>query len=134
MTEEYVWNLLADVTLVVHATYVLFVVAGQLLILTGWAFDWRCTRHLLFRLIHLICIGFVMLEAWLDVTCPLTALENSFRIKSGLITYERSFLSHWIERLIFYNAPEWVFTMIYTVFAGLVVLTWLVYPPKRNTE
>jgi len=134
MTEEYAWNLLADVTLVVHATYVLFVVAGQLLILTGWTCGWLWTRHRLFRLIHLISIGFVMLEAWLGVTCPLTALENSFRIKSGLLTYERSFFSYWIERLIFYTAPEWVFTMIYTVFSGFVVLTWLFYPPNRTSE
>jgi len=134
MTEEYAWNLLADVTLVVHAAYVFFVVAGQLLIVAGWARGWHWTRDLLFRVLHLISIGFVMLEAWLGVTCPLTALENSFRIKSGLLTYERSFLSHWIERLIFYTAPEWVFTLIYTVFAGVVLLTWLVYPPKRTTE
>lgn len=133
MPEQDAWLWLADVTLAMHAVYVLFVIGGQILILVGWVCCWRWTRDLLFRVIHLISIGFVMLEAWLGVTCPLTVLENIFRMKSGSTMYERSFLSYWLERLIFYSAPEWVFTAIYTGFACLVILTWLVYPPKRKT-
>lgn len=130
--DQHAWIWLADLTLAVHAAYVLFVIGGQLLILVGWICGWRWTRCLLFRLIHLIAIGFVMLEAWLGVTCPLTVLENILRMKSGSTMYERSFLSHWLERLIFYTAPEWVFTVIYTGFASLVVVTWLLYPPLRK--
>lgn len=130
--DQHVWIWLADLTLAMHAAYVLFVIGGQLLILVGWVGGWRWTRYPLFRLIHLIAIGFVMLEAWLGVTCPLTVLENILRMKSGSTMYERSFLSHWLERLIFYTAPEWVFTVIYTAFACLVVVTWLLYPPLRK--
>jgi len=131
--DQHAWAWLADVTLTVHAAYVLFVVVGQMLILVGWISGWRWTRYLLFRLLHLISIGFVMLEAWLGVTCPLTILENILRMKSGSTMYERSFLSHWLERLIFYTAPEWIFTVIYTGFACLVAVTWLLYPPTRKS-
>jgi hypothetical protein len=37
-----------------------------------------------------------------------------------------------VRELIFYTAPGWVFTLIYTVFAGLVALTWFAYPPRRK--
>jgi hypothetical protein len=37
-----------------------------------------------------------------------------------------------VRELVFYTAPGWVFTLIYTVFAGLVALTWFVYPPRRK--
>jgi len=130
--EQHTWVWLADITLAVHAVYVLFVIGGQTLILVGWVCGWRWTRYLLFRLIHLISIGFVLLEAWLGVTCPLTVLENILRMKTGATVYERSFISHWLERLIFYTAPEWIFTAIYTVFACLVVVTWWLYPPMRK--
>lgn len=133
LSEQHVWVWLADVTLAIHAAYVLFVLGGQVLILIGWLCGWRWTRYLWFRLIHLCSIAFVMLEAWLGATCPLTLGENFLRMKSGSTMYERSFLSHWLERLIFYTAPEWIFTVIYTGFAGLVVVTWLLYPPvKKN--
>lgn len=132
MTETGFWTALADLALVVHAAYVLFVVGGQILIVAGWALGWWWTRHLVFRLLHLAAIGFVTLEAWFGVACPLTVFENALRARAGVAAYERSFVSHWLERLIFYAAPDWIFTVIYTVFAALVVLTWLAYPPRRK--
>ena len=43
----------ADLTLVAHASFVAFVVAGQVLILIGWMRGWRWTRNPAFRLLHL---------------------------------------------------------------------------------
>jgi polyferredoxin len=73
-----------------------------------------------------------VLEAWLGMICPLTALENILRTASGAVTYENGFIRYWLHHLIFYTAPSWAFTLIYTVFAGFVALTWLVYPPRRK--
>ena len=123
-------TVLADLTLAVHAIYILFVVGGQLLILAGWARGWSWTRHRLFRQLHLVAIGFVVLEAWFGLACPLTTLENTLR--SSNMAHENGFVRHWLQRLIFYIAPEWMFTLAYTVFAGVVVLTWLAYPPRRK--
>lgn len=131
-TEPSVWLALSDIVLVVHAAYVLFVVGGQLLIVAGWIRGWMWTQRFAFRLLHLLAIGFVMLEAWIGAVCPLTVLENALRTRSGVPAYERSFISHWLERLIFFSAPEWVFTLVYTSFAVIVVLTWLAYPPRRQ--
>jgi len=134
MADHGIWLALADLTLVLHATYVLFVVGGQLLILLGWVLNWMWTRRFLFRLLHLVAIGFVMLEAWFGVTCPLTLLESKMRERAGSAVYHSSFIRYWLDRLIFYVAPEWIFTLIYTVFALLVILTWVFYPPRRNVR
>lgn len=123
---------LADLVLALHVAFILFVVGGQILIVAGWALGWAWPRHWLFRLLHLLAIGFVMLEAWVGVICPLTTLENILRSAAGVATYENGFIRYWVRELIFYTAPGWIFTLIYTVFAGLVALSWLVYPPRRK--
>lgn len=124
---------LADLVLAVHVAFILFVVGGQVLIIAGWILGWTWPRHWLFRLLHLLAIGFVMLQAWLGVICPLTTLENFLRAPVvGGVTYESGFIRYWVRELVFYTAPGWVFTLIYTVFAGFVVVTWFVYPPRRK--
>jgi polyferredoxin len=123
---------LADLVLAVHVAFILFVVGGQILILAGWVLGWEWPRRRRFRLLHLLAIGFVMLQAWVGAICPLTTLENFFRDAAGVATYENGFIRHWVRELVFYAAPAWVFTLVYTVFAGFVALTWFVYPPRRK--
>jgi hypothetical protein len=35
---------------------------------------------------------------------------------------------------MFYNLPEWIFTMIYLGFAGIVIITYWLVPPRRKTR
>lgn len=127
---HYQW--LADAVLVVHAAYVLFVVGGLLLIVIGNLLGWRFVNRWWFRLLHLACIGIVVVEAWLGVTCPLTTLEVWLRVQAGQQGYGGGFIEHWLGRLIFFEAPAWVFTVVYTAFAGLVVAAWWRWPPRRG--
>jgi len=39
--------------------------------------------------------------------------------------YEESFIAHWMNALIYYEAPVWVFTVCYTVFGAAVIATWI---------
>lgn len=128
------YGLLADATIALHAAFVLFVVGGQILILIGWVRRWSWTHHPIFRWTHLGAIGFVVLEAWFGVPCPLTVLENEFRLRGGIETYQMSFIGYWLSRLLYYDAPAWVFTISYTVFSLLVVLTFILYPPRRAQQ
>ena len=122
--------LLADLVVSIHALFVLFVVAGQVLILTGWIISWRWTRNSFFRVAHLAAIGFVVAESWFGMVCPLTTLEYELRNSAGQTTHEMSFIGYWLDSLLFYTAPEWVFTLVYTLFALLVVTTLVFYPPN----
>jgi len=122
----------ADLILLVHAAFVAFVVFGQVLIVLGVPGKWRWVRNFRFRLAHLLAIGFVVLEAWWGVDCPLTVWEHELRVRAGGDGYAGSFVEHWVQRIIFFEAPGWVFVLVYTVFAGAVVLTWFLAPPRRR--
>ncbi|MDP1708926.1 MAG: DUF2784 domain-containing protein [Gammaproteobacteria bacterium] len=126
----YAW--LADGVLVLHASYVLFVVGGQALIVAGWIRQWSWTRNGWLRWLHLGAIGFVVAEAWLGVRCPLTLLENDLRELAGGAGYDMSFIGHWLGRLLFYGAPAWAFTVLYSLFGLLVLVTLVLYPPRRT--
>jgi polyferredoxin len=82
-----------------------------------------------FRMLHLMAIGVVAAQAWLGQVCPLTTLESWLRVQSGAPAYEKGFIEHWVQWLIFHDAPSWVFTAIYNGFAMLVIATWLAWPP-----
>lgn len=122
----------ADLTLVAHAAFIVFVVAGQGLILAGWTLGWRWTRNRTFRLVHVGAIALVVLESWFGVMCPLTWLEFRLRAAAGSPLAADSFVGYWLQRLIFYDAPSWAFTAIYTSFAAVVVATLVFYPPERR--
>ena len=122
----------ADLTLVAHASFVAFVVVGQVLILVGWMRGWRWTRNPAFRLVHLGAIALVVLESWFGVICPLTWLEFRLRAAAGSPVAADGFLAYWLQRLIFYDAPSWVFTLVHTVFGAVVAATLVLYPPRRR--
>ncbi len=124
------YNTLADLILLVHMALVMFVLLGQGAILIGWARNWDWTRGVALRLAHLASIFFVMLETWFGVACPLTVLENHWRRLAGQTGYPASFIGSWLDRLLFYNAPDWLFTTVYTLFALAVLATFILYPPR----
>ena len=122
----------ADVTLVAHAAFIVFVVVGQVVILAGWMRGWRWPGNMAFRLVHAGAIGLVVLESWFGVVCPLTWLEFRLREAAGAQVAADSFVGYWLQRLIFYDAPSWVFTLSYTSFAAVVAASLVFYPPKRR--
>ena len=122
----------ADLTLVAHGGFIVFVVAGQVLILVGWMREWRWPRNLSFRLLHAGAMALVVLESWFGVMCPLTWLEFRLREAAGAPVAADSFVGYWLQRLIFYDAPSWAFTLIYTSFAAVVAATLVFYPPRRR--
>jgi hypothetical protein len=123
-------NLLADILLVLHASFVAFVVAGLVLVIVGKVYSWAWVRNRWFRIVHLCCIGIVVVQSWFGIICPLTTLEMALRAKGGGAAYEGTFISHWLGELLYYEAPAWVFVLVYTVFGILVVFTWFRVPPR----
>ena len=118
------YSLLADAILVIHFAFVVFVVAGFVLILLGLFAHWSWIYNRIFRITHLVAIGVVVLQAWLGQLCPLTLWENELRRLAGQSGYAETFVEHWLHEVLFYQAEPWVFTTIYTGFGVLVVLVW----------
>jgi len=115
---------LADAILISHALIVLFNVASLPLIWLGHFFRWRFIRNCCFRAVHLLLIGYIAVQAMVGQICPLTDWEDKLRLKAGTeAQYAGSFVAHWVRRLLFYDADEWVFTTTYTLFFVLVLAT-----------
>lgn len=126
------YQLLADAVLLLHFGVVLFVIGGLVLVVVGNLRGWRWVNSLWFRLAHLLAIGVVVAQAWLGEVCPLTTLESWLRVKAGAPSYSKSFIEHWVQHLLFYEAPSWVFTLAYTVFGLLVLASWWYFPPRHK--
>lgn len=125
----YQW--LADAVLVLHFGVVLFVVGGLACILAGNLRAWRWVNGGWFRAAHLAAIGFVVVQAWLGQTCPLTTLESWLRRQAGGTGYTQSFVEHWVQRVMYHDAPAWVFGLAYTAFGLVVAWAWWRFPPRR---
>ena len=122
---------LADVVLVMHFAVVLFVAVGLPAIPLGVKLGWLWVQGRLFRLTHLGAIAVITLQAWLGQHCPLTILETWFRVQAGEQSlYQVSFVQYWLETIMYYQAPLWVFAIVYTLFGLLVVSAWWRFPSK----
>jgi hypothetical protein len=124
-------RLLADTVLVLHLAIVVFVVGGLVLVVLGNLQGWRWVNSYWFRIAHLAAIAIVVGESWLGITCPLTTLENWLRAQAGAETYSQGFIEYWFQRVLFHQAPSWVFTAAYTTFGLLVAAAWWRFPPGR---
>ena len=121
-------GVLADLILVFHFLIVLFIVGGLILVWIGAPAGWSWVRNRWFRYLHLAAIAFVAAEALAGIACPLTLWEDALRGGAR----PESFVGRWVRTLLFYNAPEWVFTAIYAAWAGATLLTLRLVPPRRK--
>ena len=132
MSAESLYQLAADAILVAHVLFVAFVVLGLVAIYIGYWRSWAWVRNYWFRLLHLVGIGFVVLETWVGIICPLTTWEMLLREKAGAATYSGSFIQHWLQTILYYEAPHWVFLASYTLFSLLVLASWFIVRPERR--
>ena len=130
MDSQFLALLAADALLYIHVLFVCFVVVGLLLILLGKPLRWSWVRNPWFRTAHLAAIAIVVAQAWLGIVCPLTTWEMYFRDRAGDAVYAGTFVSHWLEALLYYQAPAWVFTAAYTVFGLAVLVSWIWIRPR----
>ena len=120
--------MIADAILVVHFGIVLFIVGGLIAVWIGALFRWQWVRNPWLRYAHLGAIVFVAAEALLGIACPLTVWEDLAR---GGVRAE-SFVGRWVRRVIFYEAPEWIFTAAYVAWTLATLATLRLVPPTRK--
>ena len=130
MSSESLYLLAADAMLLGHVLYVAFVVLGFVAVLLGGVLGWGWVRNPWFRYLHLLAIGVVVVQSWFGIICPLTTWEMALRSLAGDTVYAGSFIAHWLGKLLYYNAPEWVFVLVYSAFGLLVVSSWYFVRPR----
>lgn len=131
MDANQLYLIAADSILFAHALFVGFVVIGLVLIYAGKLMHWSWIRNRWFRILHLVAIAGIVLQSWLGLACPLTLWEMGLRGRAGDAVYAGSFVAHWVESLLYYQAPEWLFVLVYTLFGTLVAASWYWVPPKK---
>lgn len=130
-----IYSLIADIIVIFHFFYVIFVVFGEFFILIGGIFKWSWIRNIIFRGLHLAAILIVAFEAVFGIWCPLTIVEFNLRSAAGQTDGEAiPFLANIVRSIIFYDLPTWVFTVVYILFFLLVVLTLIFIPPKFHKK
>jgi hypothetical protein len=86
------YGLLADLVLVAHFAFVLFVIGGGLL----------ARRYRWLVLVHLVAVAWgVYIELTPGLLCPLTPLENHFSELAGRAGYEGGFLEHYVGPILY---------------------------------
>jgi len=86
-----IYRALADLVLVVHLAFVLFVVLGGLLVVR-----WRWVAFL-----HVPAAVWGVLIEYSGWICPLTPLENSLRVSGGEAGYGGVFIQHYIQPVLY---------------------------------
>ena len=132
MHDTLLYQRLADAVLFVHFGVVVFIIGGLISVVIGNRLRWAWVNVLWLRVAHLMAIGVVAAEAWLGEACPLTRLEAWLRTQAGVTPYVDTFIAHWTRRLLFYDAPPWAFTLLYTAFGLVVAIAWWKFPPTRG--
>ena len=109
------YQLLADLVLIVHLAFVVFVLCGGLLVL-----KWRWIVWL-----HLPAVtwgAFVEFSGWI---CPLTPLENWLRAQGGEISYRSDFMAQYLLPVLY--PGDLTRDLQFLLGTGVIVLNTAVY-------
>ncbi|MDH3390851.1 MAG: DUF2784 domain-containing protein [Desulfobacterales bacterium] len=85
------YNSLADLIVVLHSLFVLFVMLGGFLVLWKSSVAW-CHIPAVFWAASIEFFGWI---------CPLTPLENMLREKGGAAGYDTGFVEHYIVPILY---------------------------------
>jgi len=118
------YRILADLVMLVHFAYIIFVMGGALLVLHRRTWMW----------LHLPAVVWGIWVEFFAKTCPLTPLENDLRARAGQAGYSGGFIDHYIARVIY---PEGLTFRGQAVLGGFVlvvnvVLYWWVLRRGRS--
>jgi hypothetical protein len=86
-----IYRLLADLVLLVHLAFIVFVVLGGLLVVRRPHAAW----------LHIPAVIWGAYIEFFDGPCPLTPMENHFRRLGGQAGYEGGFIDHYVTAIIY---------------------------------
>ena len=109
---------LADLVLIVHLAFVIFVLCGGLLVLR-----WRWIAWL-----HLPAVAWGAVVEFTGWICPLTPLENWLRAQGGEANYAGDFIVRYLQSILYPDAltPDiQVVLGVLVLVVNLVIYGWL---------
>ena len=118
----------AQVVLAVHLLVIAFNVAGLVAIPVGAKLGWRWVRVRWWRALHVASWTLVAIQAALGRACFLTLWQDDLTGAGA----EPPLVMRWVNSLIYWPLPMWVFTALYLSLFGLVVVLWQLVRPVRR--
>jgi hypothetical protein len=121
------YRALADLIVLVHFAFVLFVIGGAFLVLRWRRLAW----------VHVpaaIWGGLIELAGWI---CPLTPLENRLRALGGLAGYRGGFIDHYVLPVLYprgLTREIQVSLGVIVVIVNLLAYGWLLYRMRRGGQ
>ena len=111
-----VYKVLADLTVLVHCIWILFILFGVIFVLKRSKIAWVHLGGLFFSLV-------LNLSGW---HCPLTHLENYLNsLHPGPLTYGGSFITHYLEQIVYPGLPEKIVRIGGILFVSLTMIAYL---------
>jgi len=121
--------ILADTILAAHLAIILFNVFGLVAVPIGALRDWRFVRVRWWRILHILLLAAVAVQAVAGRACILTVWQAAL---AGSTARPAPLIMSWVDRLIYWRLPIWAFAVLYVVVFGYALaLLWLV-PPCGN--
>lgn len=117
---------LAELVLAVHLAVIAFNVAGLAVIPLGAARGWAWVRARGWRTLHVASWAVVALQAALGRACFLTVWQDRL---AGAAP-RTPMIERWVDRLVYWPLPIWVFSGLYLLLFSAVVGFWA-WPPTR---
>jgi len=121
--------MLAYLVLGLHLAIIGFNLFGLIVIPVGAWRGWTFVRRPVWRLLHIVSLGIVALQAAFGRACFLTIWYDSL---AGDTPTETPLIMGWINDLILWPLPMWAFALGYgLILVYVLALAWLV-PPDRG--
>jgi hypothetical protein len=110
------YKLLADLVVILHFLWILFLVFGAL-----WG-----TRRVTVRILHLSALVFALIIQAFDWYCPLTHFEVWLRsMHDPDLVYSGSFIIRYIEKIVYVEVPRMVIILCTVFITGFNILIYL---------
>ncbi len=121
--------LIAQVILMFHLLIIAFNVAGLIVIPLGAWLNWKIVRIAWLRLLHLGLMIIVAGQAVMGRPCFLTIWQNDLSRAHQVPT---PLIMQWVNHLIYWNLPIWVFAIFYCLLLVYVLALTLLLPFGRR--
>jgi hypothetical protein len=122
-----IYRLLADVVVVVHLGFVVFVVLGGLLVIRWRRLAW----------LHLPAVVWAIVLELAGWICPLTPLENRLRRAAGAGGYEGGFVEHYLVPVLYPDVLTrrmQVGLAVFVLSVNVAVYLWIVLRWRARRE
>jgi hypothetical protein len=122
--------LLADLVLALHLGIILFNLFGLIAIPLGAWRGWRFVRRRGWRLLHLLIMAVVALQAVAGRACFLTLWQFALTHAAGAGGSDAPLIRRWVESVIYWPLPPGFFVALYLAVLVYAALLWRWVPPK----